>query len=231
MRSDDAASKASDDVAHPTATSSAHEARKELAGAAHAEKSPRRPTGDEDEDDGKPYEFDQSFEPPASAIAPSSPPLALMEARAGWRHAVRAFTKKLSKFEDAIYLTLMAFWLIGAVAFLFEQKHLVWTMLGLLVVCSVLLSFLGGFEIFIKPFEESLRHGLAFVFIPPYAIYYIITRWDRMKRPLKKASVAFGPLIVLLLLALFSRPIRDWYLHSPPKDKDGQAVAAGESVG
>ena len=90
-------------------------------------------------------------------------------------------------------------------------------MLGLLVICSLLLLLLGGFEVFVKPFQESLRHGLAFVLIPPYAIYYLATRWNQMKRPCRKAIGAFIPLIVLLLLVLFSRPIRDWFLHSPHK--------------
>lgn len=197
---------------------------------APVEKPSSRSSYEDEEDDGKPYEFDKDFVPPPSAVphyADSGPSLAVMEARAGWRHAVRVFTKKLSKFEDVIYLVLMTFWLIGAVAFLFELKPVVWTMLGLLVICSFLLSLLGGCEIFIKPFAESLRHGLAFILVPPYAIYYIATRWDQMKRPAKKAAGAFGPLLILLALALFSRPIRDWYLHSPPKDENGQAAAAG----
>jgi hypothetical protein len=137
---------------------------------------------------------------------------------------------KLSKFEDAIYLVLMLFWLIGAVAFLFELKPLAWTMLGLLVICSLLLLLLGGFEVFIKPFQESLRHGLAFILIPPYSIYYVATRWKLMKRPFKKAIGAFGPLIVLLLLVVFSRPIRDWFLHAPPKKADGEASSISTGV-
>jgi hypothetical protein len=174
-----------------------------------------------DLDDGKPYEIDKDFEPPQSAVPSSSVPI-LMEARAGWRHTVRSLMGKLAKFEDAIYLVLMFFWLVGAIAFLFELKPLAWTMLGLLVICSFLLLLLGGAEVFIKPFQESLRHGLAFVLIPPYAIYYVATRWKQMKGPFMKAVGAFGPLTVLLLLVVFSRPIRDWFLHAPPKKPEGQ---------
>src|SRR5262245_14939745 len=90
-------------------------------------------------------------------------------------------------------------------------------MLGPLVICSVLLLMLGGFEVFVNPFKESLRHGLAFLFIPPYTVYYIATRWKQMKRPFRKAIGAFLPLIVLLGLAWFGRPIRDWFLHAPPR--------------
>jgi hypothetical protein len=181
--------------------------------------------------DRAPYEIDQDFEPPRSAVSPSTVPI-LMEARAGWRHTVRAFLGKLSKFEDAIYLILMVFWLIGAAAFLFELKPLAWSMLGALVISSILLLLLGGLEIFVKPFQESLRHGLAFVFVPPYAIYYVATRWKQMKRPFRKAIGAFGPLIVLLLLALFSRPIRDWFLHTPPKKSETETSSAqGRDIG
>ena len=203
-------------------SSSPGRARKENVKLAPVEKTSRRRGSPEDDlDDGKPYEIDEDFEPPQSAV-PSSPVPILMEARAGWRHTVRAIMGKLSKFEEAIYLVLMLFWLIGAVSFLFELKPLAWTMLGLLVICSLLLLLLGGFEVFLKPFQESLRHGLAFVLIPPYAIYYVATRWKLMKRPFKKAIGAFGPLIVLLLLVVFSRPIRGWFLHAPPKKSDGE---------
>jgi len=199
--------------------------RKEGIKLAPVEKRLRRGGSPEDDlDDGKPYEVDKDFEPPQSAV-PSSPVPLLMEARAGWRHTVRSLMGKLSKLEDAIYLVLMLSWLVGAVAFLFELKPLAWTMLGLLVICSFLLLLLGGAEVFIKPFQESLRHGLAFVLVPPYAIYYVATRWKQMKRPFKKALGAFGPLIVLLLLVLFSRPIRDWFLHSPPKKAEGEAAS------
>jgi hypothetical protein len=195
-------------------------ARKEGAKLTPIEKlSRQRSSFEGDLDDGKPYEIDNDFEPPQSAV-PSSPVSILMEAPAGWRHTVRVIMGKFAKFEDAIYLLLMAFWLIGAVAFLFELKPLAWTMLGLLVICSVLLLLLGGFEVFIKPFQESLRHGLAFVLIPPNAIYYVATRWKQMKRPFQKAIGAFGPLIVPLFLVLFSRPTRDWFLHAPPKKSE-----------
>ena len=181
-------------------------------------------SSEEDLDDGIPYEIDKDFEPPRSAVPSSSVPL-LMEARAGWRHTMRKLLGKLSKFEDAIYLVLMFFWLIGAVAFLFELKPLAWSMLGALVICSLLLVLLGGFEIFVSPFKESLRHGLAFLLLPPYTIYYIATRWKQMKRPFRKAIGAFLPLIVLLVLALFGRPIRDWFLHPPPKKDEMQAAS------
>jgi hypothetical protein len=153
-----------------------------------------------------------------------------MEARAGWRHTVRVIMGKLSKFEDAIYLVLMLFWIIGAVAFLFELKPLAWTMLGLLVICSLLLLLLGGFEVFIKPFQEGLLHGLAFLLIPPYAIYYVATRWKLMKQPFKKAIGAFGPLLVLLLFVFFSRPIRDWFLHAPPKKQEGEVSSTSSAA-
>jgi hypothetical protein len=216
--------------APPRQSSSPGRARKEGVKLAPVEKPSRRPSSSEDDpDDGKPYQLDKDFEPPQSAVPSSADPI-LMEARAGWRHTVRVITGKLSKFEDAIYLILMVFWLIGAVAFLFELKPLAWTMLGLLVICSFLLLLLDGFEVFIKPFQEGLRHGLAFVLIPPYAIYYVATRWKQMKRPFKKAIGAFGPLIVLLLLVVFSRPIRDWFLHAPPKKSEGETPSISSGV-
>jgi hypothetical protein len=123
----------------------------------------------------------------------------------------------------------MLFWLIGAVAFLFELKPLAWSMLAPLVICSVLLLMLGGFEVFANPFKESLRHGLAFLLIPPYTVYYIATRWKQIKRPFRKAVGAFLPLIVLLGLAWFGRPIRDWFLHTPHKKGEAETSVSWSS--
>ncbi len=174
--------------------------------------------------DRAPYELDKDFEPPASAVSPPSSPM-LMEARAGWRHTVGALLKKLAALEDVVYLALMAFWLIGAVAFLFELKPLAWTMLAVLTICSILLLILGGFEIIVKPFKESLLYGLAVLFVPFYVFYYVATRWREMKGPFRKAVGAFGPLLVLIALALFSRPIRDWFLHAPPPKTPNEATS------
>jgi hypothetical protein len=210
------------------AKTSASKPRKEEVKLAPIEEPKRaRKKSEDDQDDGKPYEFDKEFVPPRSAVPSSSPPV-LMEARTGWRRMVRSLLKQLAKLEDAIYMALMVFWLIGAVAFLFELKPLAWSMLAPLVVCSVLLLMLGGFEVFAFPFKESLRHGLAFVFIPPYTIYYIATRWKKIKRPFRNAIGALLPLILLLGLAWFARPIRDWYLHAPPR-KDATSTSTSMS--
>jgi hypothetical protein len=118
----------------------------------------------------------------------------------------------------------MAFWLVGAFAFLFELKPLAWTMLALLTLCSLLLLLLGGFEIVIKPFKESLLHGLAVLLVPFYVFYYVATRWKEMKQPFRKAISAFVPLLVVIVLALFSRPIRDWFLDAPPKKEGDEST-------
>jgi hypothetical protein len=171
--------------------------------------------------DRAPYELDVKFEPPPSAVSPHTSPT-LMKARSGWRHAVGELLGKLRAVEDWVYLALMLFWLIGAIAFIFELKPLAWTMLGPLVVCSLILLVLGGFEIVVKPFRESLLHGLAVLLFPFYVFYYVATRWQEMRGPFRKALGALGPLIVLIALALFTRPIRDWFLHPPPKKDELQ---------
>jgi hypothetical protein len=175
--------------------------------------------------DRAPYELDVKFEPAPSAVSPQASPT-LMRARSGWRHQVGKLLAKLGALEEWVYLALMLFWLIAAIALLFELKPLGWTMLGLVVVCSLILLVLGGFEIVVKPFRESPLHGLAVLFVPFYVFYYVATRWQEMRTPFRKAVGALGPLIVLVVLALFTRPIRDWFLHPPPKKDELQGSYA-----
>jgi hypothetical protein len=179
--------------------------------------------------DRAPYEVDQEFEPPPAAVSPPSSPV-LMTARAGWRHSVGHVLKKLAAVEDVVYLALMAFWLIGAVAFLFELKPLAWTMLGVLTICSIILLFLGGFEIVVKPFKESILQGLLVLLVPFYVFYYVATRWKEMKGPFRKAIGAFAPLLILIALAFFSRPIRDWFLHAPLPKKPDEAMSQSATM-
>jgi hypothetical protein len=99
-------------------------------------------------------------------------------------------------------------------------------MLGVLTICSLILLVLGGFEIVVKPFKESILHGLLVVLVPFYVFYYVATRWKEMKRPFRKAVGAFGPLLILIALALFSRPIRDWFLHAPLPKSPNEATSS-----
>ena len=42
----------------------------------------------------------------------------------------------------------------------------------------------GLIWMFVIPFRESAKYGLLTLFMPLYFLYYLVSRWDRMRGPL-----------------------------------------------
>ena len=60
---------------------------------------------------------------------------------------------------------------------------------------------LGTVVFFIVPFLESAAQGLLCIFVPFYSLYYLITRWESMKRPfVLLLSANAGPIALAILL-------------------------------
>lgn len=49
------------------------------------------------------------------------------------------------------------------------------------VLGGVVIGFGGAIWILVTAFRDSIKHGLLCTFIPPYAIYYVISRWARTR--------------------------------------------------
>lgn len=76
--------------------------------------------------------------------------------------------------------------LLGAYALLFALSFasasiaMVFIVLtGLIVVA---LYLIGGIGMLVTPFRESVACGLMYLFLPFYGLYYLVSRWDAMKR-------------------------------------------------
>ena len=48
----------------------------------------------------------------------------------------------------------------------------------------------------VLPFQESAACGLMCMFVPFYALYYLITRWDAMRGPFLSGLAAYGIVVV-----------------------------------
>jgi hypothetical protein len=71
----------------------------------------------------------------------------------------------------------------------------------MLRVVFVGMVVLGLVVLYVVPFLESVVNGLLFLFIPFYSLYYIITRWESMRRPfLLLLSVNALPIAAALLV-------------------------------
>lgn len=54
----------------------------------------------------------------------------------------------------------------------------------LFVLLGYIITLVSWGWMIVIAFKESVKTGFLFTLIPPYAVYYIITRWSKVKEPL-----------------------------------------------
>ena len=72
---------------------------------------------------------------------------------------------------------------------------------GMLLLVAAGASFLilwlyAALGMLVLPFQESTACGLMCMFVPFYALYYLITRWDAMRGPFLSGLAAYGIVVV-----------------------------------
>jgi len=90
----------------------------------------------------------------------------------------------------------------------FEVSGYVW-----ISVCGSL-AIVYWFRLVVIAFKESITHGLMFQFVPFYALYYVVKRWDDcrklfMTHVILSLLVIPGYLLVLVAPKLKSEPARE----------------------
>ena len=72
--------------------------------------------------------------------------------------------------------------------------------------------------LFVRPYKDGPIQGLAFLF-PPYTVYYLATRWSRMKPILRRIATSCIPIVLVVLAYAFLPSIN-------PEVKDVAGVTA-----
>jgi hypothetical protein len=101
--------------------------------------------------------------------------------------------------RDRLYVVSLFFLVLVLIGFLFKVKLLLH--LGALGVIATNIGMLGAGMAYLVtlPFKESLRHGLANLLIPFYAVYYWTTRWSRMRTPVRRTLGSFLPISLVAI--------------------------------
>lgn len=114
----------------------------------------------------------------------------------------RFISGELLSVRNWLYVVSMLFLVVALCGFLFKWPlflrlgavGVILTNLGMLVVGLIYLVSL--------PFKEGPLYGLANLF-PPYAVYYWVTRWPRMRGPVMKTLSSFTPILLVALAYVF----------------------------
>ncbi len=71
----------------------------------------------------------------------------------------------------------------------------------LLMVAGYGTTLVCGIWMLVIAFQEGVVQGLLYLFVPFYAIYYLITRWEQCKKPFLYSLAGVGVAIVGVLIA------------------------------
>jgi hypothetical protein len=135
------------------------------------------------------HEFDIPKVPPAAQPAPITAdvyigtlqPVAVMPAKTNQTSPAEfAWLGPITKYA---LLAGAAVWLIGIILAACRIGLGAMAALGGVFLIGMLMVSTGGITSLIVPFFESAVQGLLCFFVPFYQLYYLITRWQPMKRP------------------------------------------------
>jgi hypothetical protein len=115
---------------------------------------------------------------------------------------IRLELKVLRKTRNWLYVVSVVSLGLAAYGYFLQIKSaLHWGIMGV-VASNISMLVVGVAYLVSIPFKEGLLYGLGNLLCPPYAVYYWVTRWSKMKKAVLNTVGSFLP-IVLVALAYF----------------------------
>ncbi len=135
-----------------------------------------------------------------------------------WKAAVNFVLRLLRWVDTWAYLISVPFIIVMVFGIVVENRAFV----HLGAVVTVLANY-GRFwadllALFVRPYKDGPIQGMAFLF-PPYTVYYLATRWSRMKPILRRIATSCIPIVLVVLAYAFLPSIN-------PEVKDVAGVTA-----
>jgi hypothetical protein len=115
----------------------------------------------------------------------------------------RFVARVLRALDDWLYLVSLAFFVLLVVGFVFKYKAALHIGAVGIVVTNLVMLVDALFYLLVLPFRDSPLKGIGVILLPPYAIYYWVTRWDRMRKPVLRVLGSFAPILLVGLAYLF----------------------------
>lgn len=71
---------------------------------------------------------------------------------------------------------------------------------GIVVAMGIVLNMWGGLAILGAAFQEGVAHGFAYIFVPFYALYYVLTRWETCGPYFLRCLLGSGMMVALAIV-------------------------------
>jgi hypothetical protein len=113
----------------------------------------------------------------------------------------RFLAGQFRSFRDWLYVVSVASLVVVLYGYIFGAKRVMHLAIIAVIASNITMLVVGFAYLVMIPFKDSMVTGLANLF-PPYAVYYWIKHWHKMRRPVLKTLGSFVP-ILLAGLAYF----------------------------
>lgn len=98
-----------------------------------------------------------------------------------------------------LYVVSVGSLVVVLLGYLYQSRLVLHLGAALVIASNISMLVVGIAYLVTLPFKESFWTGLANVLIPFYAVYYWVTRWSRMKRPVLNTVGSFLPIALVAL--------------------------------
>jgi DNA-directed RNA polymerase subunit RPC12/RpoP len=119
-----------------------------------------------------------------------------------WRAGVSSVLKLFRLVDTWAYLISIPFLILMILGIAAENTPLIHTGAVAVVLANYGRFWADLLAFFVRPYKDGPLHGLAFLF-PPYMLYYLATRWDYMKRILRRIAMSCIPIVAVVLIYAF----------------------------
>ena len=116
-----------------------------------------------------------------------------------WRSGVNLVLKLFRFIDTWAYLISVPFLMLMVFGILIEKRQFVQTGAVAVVLANYGRFWADLFAFFVRPYKDGPLHGLLFLF-PPYTIYYLVTRWDGMKKIVRRIAMSCIPILLVIVM-------------------------------
>jgi hypothetical protein len=101
-----------------------------------------------------------------------------------------------------LYVVSLTFLGMALYGYVFQFKTLLHVGALGVIATNIGMLVVGVFYLVSLPFKEGPVYGFANMLCPPYAVYYWVTRWGKMKTPVLKTASSFLPILLVAIAYL-----------------------------
>ena len=140
-----------------------------------------------------------------------------------WRGAVNGVLKLLRWIDSWAYLLSVPFLMVMIFGIAVQARPLVHMGAAVVVLMNYGRFWADLIALFVRPYKDGPLQGIAFLF-PPYTVYYLMTRWDHMKKILTRIATSCIPILLVIVIYGFIPFVN-------PGAKDVQGIGAKLQAG